>query len=213
MLLQGVWQPTGCFLVAFLGALYCSQCYLTSSSTTRTREWTTTGRTVTDDTWLEGSTIQSNLSKLEKWAARNIVKSDKDKWEISYMELINLMQQHRLGLDCQVCRNRPECPGGQQMWVRSAPLWLAAYQSALGECSQQTKRSDFSHWCCTWRGCIWRNEPRFGLPNAKRWVLMHSDQPVGDMWHDVYNLWKILIVRACSVKMWQIGILLAQRFK
>lgn len=47
---------------------------------------------VTDDTKLWEADIQSNLIMLEKWAARNIVKSDKDGWEISYMELNNLMQ-------------------------------------------------------------------------------------------------------------------------
>lgn len=67
---------------------------------------------VTDDTKLWGAAIQSNLIKLEKYAARNIVKSDKDKWEISYMELNNPMQQHRLRLDWQVCGSRPEYPGG-----------------------------------------------------------------------------------------------------
>lgn len=60
---------------------------------------------MTDDTKLWGTAIQRNLIKLEKWAARDIVESDKDKLETTYMELINLMQQHRLGLDWQVCRN------------------------------------------------------------------------------------------------------------
>lgn len=85
--------------MALLIALYYSQCYLASSSTTRKVGWTTTETMVTDDTKLWGAAIQSNLIKLEKYAARNIVKSDKDKWEISYMELNNPMQQHRLRLD------------------------------------------------------------------------------------------------------------------
>lgn len=55
--------------------------------------WTTTRAVVTDDTKLWGTAIQSNLIKLEKWAAGDIVESDKDKLEITYMELINLMQQ------------------------------------------------------------------------------------------------------------------------
>lgn len=54
--------------------------------------WTKTRAVLTDDTILWGTAIQSNLIKLEKWAARDIVESDKDKLEISYMELINLMQ-------------------------------------------------------------------------------------------------------------------------
>lgn len=54
--------------------------------------WTKTRAVLTDDTKLWGTAIQSNLIKLEKWAARDIVESDKDKLEISYMELINLMQ-------------------------------------------------------------------------------------------------------------------------
>lgn len=47
---QGVWQLTGCFLVALLRALCCRQCYLTSSLTARKMGWATTRTTVTDDT-------------------------------------------------------------------------------------------------------------------------------------------------------------------
>lgn len=95
---------------------------------------------VTDDTKLWGTAIQSTLIKLEKWAARDIVESDKDKLEIDYTELINLMQQHSLGLDWQVCRNRLKNPGGQQVWVSSALFCLVPYQSALGDCNQKVER-------------------------------------------------------------------------
>lgn len=36
-----------------------------------------------------GASIWSNLGKLVNWSARKILKSDKDEWEIGYMELNN----------------------------------------------------------------------------------------------------------------------------
>lgn len=132
MVMPRCWCKVCGFLVALLRALYCNHGYLTPSSTMRRMGWTTTRAVVTDDTKLWGTAIQSILIKLEKWAARDIVESDKDKLKINYMELINLMQQ-----DCQVCRNRPENAGRQQVWVGSAPFWLVPYQSALGDCNQR----------------------------------------------------------------------------
>lgn len=122
------------------------------------------------------------------------MESDKDKLTISYMELINLMQQHSLGLDWKVCRNSPENPGGQQVWVSSAPFWLVPYQSALGDCNQKVEGSDFSHWFCT---CVLHLEQclHVGLPNARRW-----HQPVGNMWHSLFNLLKLLKSKFYSVK-------------
>lgn len=42
-----------------------------------------------DDTRLGGASIWSDLSKLEKWTARKILKSDKDEWVTGYIELNN----------------------------------------------------------------------------------------------------------------------------
>lgn len=50
----------------------------------------------TDERWHQtpsdqGASVWSDLGKMEKWSARKILKSDKDEWEIGYMELNNLV--------------------------------------------------------------------------------------------------------------------------
>lgn len=175
MVVPSCWCRVCSFLEALLRALYCNHCYSTPSSTLRKMGWTTTRAVVTDDTKLWGTAIQSNLIKLEKWAARDIVESDKERLEINYAELINHMQQHSLGLEWKVCRNRPENPGGQ-VWVRSAPFWVVPHQSVLGGCNQKLfqKGSNFSHRFCTCEAAsetvcpCWSSKCQNVGPNAVR---------------------------------------------